>query len=103
MATSLTKIQRRTGTFGDYTVLGFQYAESSGRSGWYVTVWKNGRDPVHDYWVDDATTAAAIREVSCRMDYGGHLLFERFLDPIMLVPEESRAILDAIQCWNLAP
>lgn len=97
--TSLTKIQRRKGTFGDYTVLGLQYSGASG-PGWYVTIWQNGRDPVHDYWVDDAT---AIREVSCRMDYGGHLLFERFLDPIVVVPEESRAILDAIQCWNCAP
>jgi hypothetical protein len=102
MATSLTKIQRRAGTFGGYTVLGLQYAESGGRSGWYVTVCKNGRDPVHDYWVGDVTTAV-IREASCRMDYGGHLLFERLLDPIVLVPEESRAILDAIQFWNSAP
>lgn len=98
--TSLKKIQRRKGTFGDYIVLGLQYAESSG-PGWYVTIWKNGCDPVRDYWVDDAT--ATLREVSCRMDYGGHLLFERFLDPIVLVPEESRAILDAIQYWNSAP
>jgi hypothetical protein len=98
--TSLTKIQRRAGTFGDYTVLGFQYAGSSGGSGWYVTTWKSGRDLLHDYWVDDATSS--IREVSCRMDCGGHLLFERFLDPIAVVPEENRAILDAIQCWNFA-
>jgi hypothetical protein len=98
--TPLKKIQRRKGTFGGYIVLGLQYAGPSGPGWWYVTILQPGRDPVHDYWVDDA---AVIREASCRMDYGGQLLFERSLDPIVVIPEESQAILDAIQYWNSAP
>jgi len=41
----------RKGVFGDYTVMGFKFENPDGELGWHITAWRDGIDPIHDYWV----------------------------------------------------
>jgi hypothetical protein len=94
------KIDNRKGEFGDYTVVGFKYQDACGQTGWPVTSWQTGFDPVHDFWVSGRN----FHPVSLHFFYKGTAVnFIEIYDPPIATgidQAEREAVLKAIAEWE---
>jgi hypothetical protein len=87
--------QNRVGVFGEFTVTGHMYEGQDGETGWHITAWKTGRDPVHAYWVSAGDFFAA----SLQIDYRTRIEIRENINQAVN-EEEQAAVFKAIAEWE---
>jgi hypothetical protein len=93
---------RRRGELDSYTVMGVKFENASSfETGWHITSWRSGFDPVHDYWVSHRQFYA----VTIHYMYKSSPLnvIEIHQPPVtnQIDEAERKAVLKAIEEWTL--
>jgi hypothetical protein len=87
----------RKEAFGSYTVVGKKGVDDLGNTGWEITTYFQNDIGHHDYWVCQGTFH--LMRVAAPVN-GGTQQMEILRATNLVAPQESRAVLRAIERWE---
>ena len=80
-------------------MLGNQTEDERGARAWHITTWKDGHDPVNDYWVEDGKFyEVTALHIAVNMGPLNRIETGRLITGMDV--EKKKTVLDAIAKWE---